>query len=57
MAQGQANASAGNLTPDAAGDRFHPSGAGYAKAVAALLPPAVQELRFAIDADQTIVVA
>jgi len=57
LAQGQANASAGNLTPDAAGDRFHPSGAGYAKAVAALLPPAVQELRFAIDADQTIVVA
>ena len=28
-----------------AGDRFHPSGAGYAKAVAALLPPALDELR------------
>lgn len=28
-----------------AGDHFHPSGAGYAKAVAAVLPPALEELR------------
>ncbi|SDO30394.1 Lysophospholipase L1 [Nakamurella panacisegetis] len=37
-----------------AGDRFHPSGAGYAKAVAALLPVAIQELRgtaAALDGD------
>ena len=30
-----------------AGDHFHPSGAGYAKAVAALLPPVLDELRAA----------
>ena len=37
-----------------AGDHFHPSGAGYAKAVAALLPVAIEELRSAatgVDAD------
>lgn len=28
-----------------AGDHFHPSGAGYAKAVATLLPPVLEELR------------
>ena len=36
-----------------AGDHFHPSGAGYAKAVAALLPPALEELRGAVAARET----
>jgi lysophospholipase L1-like esterase len=40
-----------------ASDRFHPSGAGYAKAVAALLPPALEELRAATTAQHTDFVA
>ncbi|MET3806673.1 lysophospholipase L1-like esterase [Nakamurella sp. UYEF19] len=36
-----------------AGDHFHPSGAGYAKAVAALLPPTLEELRGAVAAQQS----
>ncbi len=38
-----------------AGDRFHPSGAGYSLAVAALLPPALEELRAAILSDDSAV--
>ncbi len=38
-----------------AGDHFHPSGAGYAKAVAALLPPVLEELRGASGAEQELV--
>jgi lysophospholipase L1-like esterase len=40
-----------------AGDGFHPSGAGYVKAVAALLPPVVDELRTVMmhDAEANVV--
>lgn len=37
-----------------AGDHFHPSGAGYARAVEALLPVTIQELRQASGAGSTI---
>lgn len=38
-----------------AGDHFHPSGAGYARAVAALLPPVLDELRAASGEESVLV--